>query len=94
MLNKSLEFLWTVRNQLHWLSGRKQEDLSFELQEKIAPLLGFSCWHKRDRRDDEAVSSLHQKISKLCELILLDHVLYEPSRFKKAFFFFKRRKIG
>src|SRR4030042_3628011 len=41
MLEKSLQFLWAVRNQLHLLSGRKQDNLTFELQEKIAPTLGF-----------------------------------------------------
>jgi len=41
MLEKSLQFLWAVRNQLHLLSKRKQDDLTFELQEKIAPMLGF-----------------------------------------------------
>ena len=41
MLEKSLQFLWAVRNQLHLLSGRRQDDLTFELQEKIAPILGF-----------------------------------------------------
>jgi nitrogen regulatory protein PII len=35
-LDKSLQLLWTVRNQLHLLSGRRQDDLTFELQEKIA----------------------------------------------------------
>jgi [protein-PII] uridylyltransferase len=92
MLNKSLEFLWTVRNQLHWLSGRKQEDLSFELQEKIAPLLGFSTGTKGI---EEMMRQYHlstQKISNFANDIL-DHVLHEPSHFKKAFFFFKRRKI-
>jgi [protein-PII] uridylyltransferase len=92
MLNKSLEFLWTVRNQLHWLSRRKQEDLSFELQEKIAPLLGFSMGTKGI---EEMMRQYHlstQRISNFANDIL-DHVLYEPSLFKKTFFFFKRKKI-
>ena len=29
MLDKSLQFLWAVRNQLHLLSGRRQDSLSF-----------------------------------------------------------------
>lgn len=41
VLEKSLQFLWTVRNQLHLMSGRRQDDLLFELQEKIALALGF-----------------------------------------------------
>ncbi|MBM4350678.1 MAG: hypothetical protein FJ106_12435, partial [Deltaproteobacteria bacterium] len=41
MLDKSIQFLWAIRNHLHLLSERRQDDLTFELQEKIAPLLGF-----------------------------------------------------
>ncbi len=92
MLDKSLEFLWTIRNQLHWLSGRKQEDLSFELQEKIAPLLGFS---KGTEGIEGMMREYHlstQRISNFADDIL-DHILYEPSYFKKAFLVFNQRKI-
>jgi [protein-PII] uridylyltransferase len=33
---EGLQFLWRVRNQLHLLSGRKADQMSFELQEEIA----------------------------------------------------------
>jgi [protein-PII] uridylyltransferase len=92
MLNKSLEFLWAVRNQLHWLSRRKQEDLSFELQEKIAPLLGFSTGTKGI---EEMMRQYHLSTQKISNFVndILDQVVYEPSAFRKTFFFFKRRKI-
>jgi [protein-PII] uridylyltransferase len=38
----ALDFLWRVRNQLHLLSGRKHDQMSFELQEQIAASLGFA----------------------------------------------------
>src|SRR4030065_526285 len=34
-LEKSVAFLWTVRNQLHVLSGRREDDLTFEFEEKM-----------------------------------------------------------
>jgi [protein-PII] uridylyltransferase len=37
----ALDFLWRVRNQLHLLSGRKNDQMSFELQEQIAASLGW-----------------------------------------------------
>ncbi len=37
------DFLWRVRNSLHFLSGRHFDQLTFEYQERIAPLLGFSA---------------------------------------------------
>jgi [protein-PII] uridylyltransferase len=92
MLEKSLEFLWAVRNQLHWLSRRKQEDLSFELQEKIAPLLGFS---KGTEGIEEMMRQYHLSTQRISNFVddILDHVLLEPSRFRRAFFLFKRRRI-
>jgi [protein-PII] uridylyltransferase len=37
----ALGFLWRVRNELHLQSGRKNDQLSFELQEQIAEKLGW-----------------------------------------------------
>ncbi len=36
------DFLYRVRNSLHLLSRRHQDQLTFEYQEQIAPLLGFT----------------------------------------------------
>jgi [protein-PII] uridylyltransferase len=91
-LDKSLQFLWAVRNQLHLLSGRRQDDLTFEWQEKIAPILGFSPGAKGI---EEMMRQYHlsaQKISNFaCDI--LERVLYEPSSFKKTFLFFQKKKI-
>jgi [protein-PII] uridylyltransferase len=37
------EFLWRVRNSLHYLSGRHLDQLTFEYQDRVAPLLGFQA---------------------------------------------------
>jgi len=42
-LEAGLEFLLLVRNQLHYLSGRKNDRLFFEHQEVIAKALGFGA---------------------------------------------------
>lgn len=36
VLLRSRNFLWSVRNELHYLSGRKNDHLTFELQERAA----------------------------------------------------------
>jgi [protein-PII] uridylyltransferase len=92
MVEKSLEFLWTVRNQLHCLSKRKQEDLSFELQEKIAPLLGFS---QSMEGIEEMMQQYHLSTQRISNFVddILEHVLLEPSLFRKAFSLYKRRGI-
>ena len=38
----ALDFLWRVRNEAHLITGRKNDQLSFELQEKIAESLGYA----------------------------------------------------
>ncbi len=35
------DFLWRVRNSLHFLAGRHFDQLTFEMQERIEPMLGF-----------------------------------------------------
>jgi len=42
---EALDFLWRARNELHIVSGRKNDQMSFELQDRIARAWGY--------RDDE-----------------------------------------
>ncbi len=39
---QAVDFLWRVRNELHRLSGRKNDQLSFELQERMAERFGYA----------------------------------------------------
>jgi [protein-PII] uridylyltransferase len=40
---RARDFLWRVRNSLHFLSGRHFDQLTFEYQEELAPRLGFTA---------------------------------------------------
>ncbi len=40
-LNVAQDFLWRVRNELHFSSGKHQDQLTFEEQEKVASAFGF-----------------------------------------------------
>lgn len=40
---RAQDFLYRVRNSLHFLSRRHHDQLTFEYQERIAPLLGFTA---------------------------------------------------
>ncbi len=50
VLLRSRNFLWRLRNELHYLSGRKNDHLTFDLQETAARDFRY-----RDSRDLEAV---------------------------------------
>ncbi len=39
---EALDFLWRIRNELHLISGRKNDQMSFELQEQIAARFGYA----------------------------------------------------
>ncbi len=92
MLERSLQFLWAVRNQLHLLSGRRQDHLTFELQEKIAPILGLSPGTKGV---EEMMRQYHLSTQTISTFVsdILERTLHEPSWVKKTLFFFQRRKI-
>ncbi len=91
-LEKSLQYLWAVRNQLHLLTGRKQDDLTFELQEKIAPTLGYP---QGTEGIEEMMRQYHLATQRISNFVhdILERALYEPSLFKKALSSLQRRKI-
>jgi [protein-PII] uridylyltransferase len=37
----ALDFLWRIRNELHLVAGRKNDQMSFDFQEKMAASLGY-----------------------------------------------------
>jgi [protein-PII] uridylyltransferase len=39
---KALDFLWTLRCWMHYTAGRGEERLTFDLQQRIAPLMGYT----------------------------------------------------
>jgi [protein-PII] uridylyltransferase len=92
MLERSLQFLWAVRNQLHLLSGRRQDHLTFELQEKIAPILGLS---PGTEGIEEMMRQYHLSAQRISNFVydILERALHEPSWVKKAFFFLQRKRI-
>ena len=91
-LGRSLNFLWAVRIQLHLLSGRKQDHLTFEWQERIAPILKFSAGPKGI---EEMMRQYHLSTQKVLNFVLsvLERSHSEPSRLKRSIFSFKRGKI-
>ncbi len=92
VLDQSLQFLWAIRNELHLLTGRKQDQLTFELQEKIAPILRFSPGTKGI---EEMMRKYHLSSQQIHNFAtdMLERVLFEPSSVRKASSAFKRKKL-
>ncbi len=85
-LENNLTFIRLVRNHLHHLSGRRNDRLNFEYQEKIARKLGF-----QDRKDVMAVESFLGKIHSCMSSVKDIHrsfvITHVPKKFsyKKGF---------
>ncbi len=52
---EAFDYLWRIRNELHYLSGRKNDQIHFDQQEQIARFLGY-----RDTRETPAVEQFMQ----------------------------------
>lgn len=46
MYDSALEYLWRIRNELHYFSGRKNDQLTFDAQVHLADFMGY---HNRDK---------------------------------------------
>jgi [protein-PII] uridylyltransferase len=91
-LEKSLQLLWAVRHQLHLVSGRRQDNLTFELQEKISPILGFA---RGTEGIEEMMRQYHLATQRISNFVhdVLERAVHEPSFFQKLFSFLQRKRI-
>lgn len=88
----AVHFLWTIRNEMHRLCGRRQDDLSFELQERIAPLLGFP---PGPRGIEEMMRRLHLTTARISNFAkgTLERTLSESPRRGSVFSLWARRRL-
>ena len=84
-LSEALSFIWTVRNWLHHISGRKCDQLYFEYQLKVAEALRF-----KDQNGQQGVEQFlgqlhgHMEFLKQQNLILLNKVVPRKYRYPLA----------
>ena len=72
ILSAAHRFLWQVRSSLHYLSGREEDRLLFDLQKPVAALLGYKGDERRSAVENFMYDFYrHQlNVTELCELIL------------------------
>jgi len=83
-IETALDYLWRVRNELHYLTGKKRDSLTFDLQEQVALALGYT--------DDLTGSAVEQfmrqyylyarDIAEFTEIVI--HRCFPPSRMRTA----------
>ena len=83
---RSSDFLWRVRNEAHFSTGRRTDFLSLDLQAEIAPRLGYEA--KRGLLDSELfMRDYYRRASELhevCRGFLLRHLESQPRPFFPA----------
>lgn len=63
---RAVDFLWTVRNHLHRISGRKTDRLTFSEQERVAAAMGYA------RAVDDGLPHL-RRIGEMVEAFMSDY---------------------
>lgn len=83
---ESRDFLWKVRNTLHFLNGGHQDQLTFEYQERVAATCGY-----RDADERRAVERFLQdyylhaaRVKRFADLVI-ERCMEQPRRFGRIF---------
>jgi len=91
----AFDYLWRIRNELHYLSKRKNEQLHFDKQEAIASFLGY-----RDSRKAQAVEQFMQDYYAHASQVehlaasLIGRTLRQGELSSRVFGAFRRRMVG
>ena len=90
-----LSYLWRVRNELHYLAGRRNDQLTFSDQSKVAAFLGY-----HDRGDQLGVEDflrdyyLHATRVEQFWSLMMSKCLYREDASRKILGYLVRRPIG
>ncbi|MBU4185873.1 MAG: HD domain-containing protein, partial [Proteobacteria bacterium] len=81
VLKKALSFIWEVRNRLHYIAGRKCDQLYFEYQTELANALKFNK-DDSQKQVEKFLGKLHSQMELLKQQCLT--FLYEQGYSKKS----------
>jgi [protein-PII] uridylyltransferase len=90
-----LSYLWRIRNELHYLAGRRNDQLTFSDQSKVASFLGY-----HDRGDQLGVEDflrdyyLHATRVEQFWSLMVSKCLYREDASRKILGYLVRRPIG
>ncbi|MFV0245293.1 MAG: [protein-PII] uridylyltransferase [Qingshengfaniella sp.] len=94
ILEKAENFLWAVRNQLHLITGRAMDQLTFDLQVQVAERLGYT--HRGKRPAVEVfMQAYFRHATRVGDLTRIFLTALEANHIKRApslMGFFKRKK--
>jgi [protein-PII] uridylyltransferase len=81
-LDRALDFLWRVRNAMHFATGQHQDHLTFDLQDRLASELGFGAGRRGIERFMRRYYTDATTVQRLGETIIARCVqVTEPVRY-------------
>jgi [protein-PII] uridylyltransferase len=95
VLRHSLEFLWKVRNHLHYLSGRRNDRLTVDLQDEVAAFFKY-----RDFKHYLAVERfmrvyyLHSRNVRYFTNMIVNRCSPSPGRRRFSLFPYRKTRVG
>ena len=77
----SLDFLWRLRNELHYVNQRRNDQLTFEVQETVAKNLGYSD-KDHDLAEEDLMRDYYLHAEHLFEFakLIIDRVKHNESK--------------
>jgi [protein-PII] uridylyltransferase len=95
LVERALDFLWQVRSELHYRSGRKNDRLTFEHQEAIAEALGFRAT-RRSLAVERFMRSYYLRALAITEFSerIIDHCRKSESRTRTLMGYLTQREVA
>ncbi len=91
----ALDFLWRIRNELHYFSGRKNEQLTFDAQVHLAQFFGYRQ-HDRVLAVEDFMRDYYRHANRVEYLVstLVSRCVWRDEGALKILGYFVRRPIG
>ncbi len=95
LVDRSVDFLWQVRSDLHYRSGRKNDRLTFEHQESMAEALGFRGT-KRSLAVERFMRAYYLRALTITEFAerIIAHCRRSPSRTRTIVGYLTQREVA
>ncbi|GAB4299709.1 MAG: [protein-PII] uridylyltransferase [Desulfuromonadia bacterium] len=90
-----LSYLWRIRNELHYLAGRKNDQLTFDAQTKVALFLGYHAGDPVHAAEEFMRDYyLHASEVEHFSSLMIARATYREDRSRRILGYFIRRPIG
>ncbi len=93
--NSALDFLWRIRNELHYYTGRKNEQLTFDAQVHLAEFFGYKN-HERTLAVEDFMRDYYRHANRVEYLVssIVSRCVWRDEGALKVLGYFIRRQVA